>query len=146
MKHFLTGSELSSDEMRELIDLSLQLKAERDIRVFVAEKNWEGCGGLTMTDEVKVTIAAQIAIVTLADDAYPRALLEIADPPALLYACGRLELLAHPALAVVGSRNASDLPVDDLRVPGIRMPQNAFNKGDGINFSIAAASIPSRNR
>jgi ribonuclease HII len=26
-------------------------------------------------------------------------------------------------------------------VPGIEMPQNAFNKGDGINFSIAAASI-----
>src|SRR5918996_4491952 len=47
------------------------------------------------------------AIITLADAAYPRALLEIADPPALLYACGRLELLSRPALAVVGSRNAS---------------------------------------
>ena len=46
-------------------------------------------------------------IITLADAAYPRALLEIADPPALLYACGRLELLSRPALAVVGSRNAS---------------------------------------
>jgi DNA processing protein len=47
------------------------------------------------------------AIVTLADEAYPRALLEIADPPPLLYAHGRVELLARPALAVVGSRNAS---------------------------------------
>jgi DNA processing protein len=47
------------------------------------------------------------AVVTLADDAYPRALLEIPDPPALLYACGRIELLRRPALAVVGSRNAS---------------------------------------
>jgi DNA processing protein len=47
------------------------------------------------------------AIVTLADDAYPRALLEIPDPPALLYAAGRVELLARPALAVVGSRNAT---------------------------------------
>lgn len=47
------------------------------------------------------------AIVTLADAAYPRALLEIPDPPALLYAAGSLELLARPALAVVGSRNAS---------------------------------------
>jgi DNA processing protein len=46
-------------------------------------------------------------IVTLADSAYPRALLEIADPPAVLYARGRLELLSRPALAVVGSRNAS---------------------------------------
>lgn len=47
------------------------------------------------------------AVVTLADAAYPRLLLEIADPPPLLYASGRLELLAAPALAVVGSRNAT---------------------------------------
>jgi len=47
------------------------------------------------------------AVVTLADDAYPRALLEIADPPVLLYAHGRVELLNRPALAIVGSRNAT---------------------------------------
>ena len=47
------------------------------------------------------------AIVTLADAAYPRLLLEIADPPALLYCHGRTELLNRPALAVVGSRNAT---------------------------------------
>jgi DNA processing protein len=46
-------------------------------------------------------------ILTLADDAYPRTLLEIADPPLLLHASGRLELLAASSLAVVGSRNAS---------------------------------------
>lgn len=47
------------------------------------------------------------AIVTLADSAYPRLLLEISDPPALLYCRGRTELLNRPALAVVGSRNAT---------------------------------------
>lgn len=47
------------------------------------------------------------AIVTLADAAYPKLLLEIADPPPLLYAAGRLELLGRPALAIVGSRNAT---------------------------------------
>ena len=36
-----------------------------DLRVLVAEKNWEGCGGLEMTDEIKVTIAAQAAILLL---------------------------------------------------------------------------------
>ncbi|HEV8107583.1 MAG TPA: DNA-processing protein DprA [Burkholderiales bacterium] len=47
------------------------------------------------------------AIITLADEAYPRSLLEIADPPALLYAAGRIDLASRPALAIVGSRNAS---------------------------------------
>jgi DNA processing protein len=46
-------------------------------------------------------------LVTLADAAYPRLLLETADPPALLYCRGRTELLNRPALAVVGSRNAT---------------------------------------
>ena len=46
-------------------------------------------------------------IVTLADTSYPRLLLEIPDPPALLYCRGRVELLNRPALAVVGSRNAT---------------------------------------
>jgi DNA processing protein len=47
------------------------------------------------------------SIITLADAAYPRALLEIPDPPALLYAIGRVELLQCTSLAVVGSRNAT---------------------------------------
>ena len=41
------------------------------------------------------------------DAAYPTSLLNIADPPLLLYVKGRPELLAGPWLAVVGSRNAS---------------------------------------
>jgi ribonuclease HII len=31
--------------------------------------------------------------------------------------------------------------VDARSIPGVEVPQNCFNKGDGINFSIAAASI-----
>ena len=46
-------------------------------------------------------------VVTLADPDYPQLLLNISDPPLLLYVKGRRELLNQPALAVVGSRNAS---------------------------------------
>jgi len=46
-------------------------------------------------------------VLTLADDRYPKLLLELPDPPLLLYARGRTELLARPAIAIVGSRNAS---------------------------------------
>src|SRR3977135_119761 len=46
-------------------------------------------------------------VVTLADEHYPRALLETPDPPPVLYALGRIELLQHPSLAIVGSRNAT---------------------------------------
>ena len=47
------------------------------------------------------------AIATLADPAYPALLLEIPDPPTLLYLRGNADLLQKRALAVVGSRNAT---------------------------------------
>ena len=47
------------------------------------------------------------SLITLADAAYPKQLYEIPDPPPLLYVRGRVELLSAPALAVVGSRNAT---------------------------------------
>lgn len=68
-----------------------------------------------MSDSTKDLIDRTIAwaglpgnhVVTLADTDYPPSLLDIPDPPLMLYAKGRLDLLRSPALAVVGSRNAT---------------------------------------
>ncbi len=49
---------------RELSDRE-QHKLRDDLRVLVAEKNWEGCGGLEMTEEIQVTIAGQAALLLL---------------------------------------------------------------------------------
>jgi Mlc titration factor MtfA (ptsG expression regulator)/Zn-finger nucleic acid-binding protein len=42
-----------------------QARLRDDLRIFVAEKTWAGCGGLTMRDEIKVTIAAQACLLLL---------------------------------------------------------------------------------
>lgn len=42
-----------------------QAKLRDDLRILVAEKHWEGCHGFHVTDEVKVTIAAQAALLVL---------------------------------------------------------------------------------
>lgn len=47
------------------------------------------------------------ALLTLADAGYPQSLLDIPDPPLLLYVKGRCDLLSRPAIAIVGSRNAT---------------------------------------
>lgn len=45
-------------------------------------------------------------VLTLADPRFPADLLQMADPPVLLYVMGDLDVLAHPRrLAMVGSRN-----------------------------------------
>src|SRR5689334_5842423 len=53
------------------------------------------------------------ALITLADEAYPQALLNTPDPPPVLYAKGRVELLAQRALAVVGARSATPAGMRD---------------------------------
>jgi MtfA peptidase len=40
-------------------------KLRRATQIFIAEKGFEGCGGLPMTDEVRVTIAAEACIPVL---------------------------------------------------------------------------------
>jgi len=52
-------------------------------------------------------------MLTLGDQRYPRALLEIADPPLLLFVKGRVDLLNQPALALVGSRSATPRGIQD---------------------------------
>jgi Mlc titration factor MtfA (ptsG expression regulator) len=46
---------------------------QRHILIFIGEKRFEGCGGLEITDEIKVTIAAQACILLLhrQTDYYP---------------------------------------------------------------------------
>lgn len=48
-----------------------------------------------------------VRVVTAFDEEYSKLLSEIADPPFLLFAMGRLEKLRLPAVAIVGSRNAT---------------------------------------
>lgn len=42
-----------------------QQRIRDDLRVLVAEKTWEGCGGLQLTDQIQVTIAAQASLLLL---------------------------------------------------------------------------------
>ncbi|MCI2285201.1 zinc-dependent peptidase [Colwellia sp. MSW7] len=53
-------------------DLQLQLK--QHIQVFLAEKNFVGCNGVQITDEIKVTVAAQACLLLLnrKTDFYPK--------------------------------------------------------------------------
>jgi DNA processing protein len=82
-----------------------------ELAAYVAPGELESMASAQVRDAVARALAWAATpghfIVTLADAAYPRALLEIPDPPSLLYAAGRLELLQRPSLAIVGSRNAT---------------------------------------
>ncbi len=56
---------LTNDERRQL---------EGHIHILLHEKHWEGCGGLELSDEIRVTVAAQAALLLLNRQAnfYPK--------------------------------------------------------------------------
>jgi len=80
------------------------------------------------------------AVVTLADAVYPRLLLEIPDPPPLLYAVGRIDLLARPALAVVGSRNATAQGARDAEQFAKSFSEAGLTIVSGLALGIDAAA------
>ena len=53
---------------------ALRATVEGHVQVLLAEKRFEGCGGLELTDEIRVTIAGHAALLLLgrARDFYPR--------------------------------------------------------------------------
>ena len=56
------------------------------VQIFLGEKVFEGCGGLELTDEIKVTIAAQACLLLLhrQTDIYPRLITILVYPSAYL--------------------------------------------------------------
>ena len=70
---------------------------------------------LTPPDDLAATINTTTAwlaggtnrhVLSLADPRFPGELLQMADPPVLLYVLGQIDILQHPQrLAIVGSRN-----------------------------------------
>lgn len=79
-------------------------------------------------------------VLTLADDHYPKALLSIADPPPLLYAKGRVGLLNRPALAIVGSRNATVQGMQNAERFAQTLSESGLTVVSGLALGIDAAA------
>ncbi|HYF58265.1 MAG TPA: DNA-processing protein DprA [Burkholderiaceae bacterium] len=79
-------------------------------------------------------------LVTLADADYPASLLEIADPPALLWLRGRREAIARPMLAIVGARNATAAGTAHARAFGHALSAAGWTIASGLALGIDAAA------
>ena len=73
----------------------------------IAQKISKGVDADAIAPTLKWLEKDNAHIVTFADSNYPQKLLEISNPPAVLYALGNLHWLNHPTIAIVGSRSAT---------------------------------------
>jgi DNA processing protein len=101
-----------------------------------------------LSDETKALIDKTIAwaeqdgnhVLTLADANYPKRLFDIADPPLVLYVKGRIDLLSAPALAVVGSRNATAQGVINAEKFSEALSETGLTIVSGMALGIDAAA------
>ncbi len=79
-------------------------------------------------------------LLTLADGAYPQKLLETPDPPTLLYVRGRANLLNKPAIAIVGSRNATPQGLLNAEAFATTLAEAGLTVVSGLALGIDAAA------
>lgn len=84
----------------------------------------------------------QRCVVPLGDTRYPRSLLDIEDPPLLLYLAGRLDLPldASQSLAIVGSRNPSPQGVLNARQFAQSLAEAGLTIVSGLALGIDGAA------
>ena len=70
----------------------------------VAQSIVSGCAFEDAAEQREKMVQVGALLITLGDERYPRALREIFDPPILLFARGRVELIDSICLGVVGTR------------------------------------------
>jgi len=79
-------------------------------------------------------------VVVVGDSRYPQALLDSADPPLLLYARGRIELLNGPAIAIVGSRNPTPQGLENARAFATHLGRSGWVVVSGLALGIDGAA------
>lgn len=70
----------------------------------VAQSIASGCTFEDAAAQQQKMLDIGVELVTIGDPRYPQRLREIFDPPIVLFACGRVELLCSLAIGVVGTR------------------------------------------
>lgn len=102
-------SKLSAEEQARLKQL---------VQVFVAEKHWEGLGGIAMSDEIRVTIAAQACLLVL-------------ELPHNLYR--RVEsILVYPSTVKLPERATGVFVTEGITHAGMPILGQAFKRGPVI--------------
>ncbi len=83
---------------------------------------------------------ARHAMVTMADAGYPAGLLDLADPPLLLYINGDAGKLAGPALGIVGARKATTQGTRDAHAFASAFSDAGLTVVSGLALGIDAAA------
>ena len=83
-----------------------------------------------------------IRIISIVDSIYPQSLLELSDPPAILFLLGNQKLLENKKIAIIGTRKATKLGASIASRVGEYFSQN-YSICNGLVDGIDKASVSS---
>jgi Mlc titration factor MtfA (ptsG expression regulator) len=121
----------------ELLDARERKRLRDLVQVFIAEKNWEGCGGLELDDEMRVTIAGTACLMLMGRDhdlfrevesilVYPSAVIARERPRSMFDGSARVVEGDKPVLGLAVRGGAVVLAWDSA-LRGARDPHDGHN-------------------
>lgn len=118
---------------KEYLQTSLD---EKTINQIIAKKN-----EIDPVDSYEALKKAGIDILLITDSDYPKLLLEIPNPPPILYFRGNKKLLSLQSIAVVGTRLISLYGKQACEEIVSALSQNGINIVSGLAFGVDAESL-----
>ena len=91
-------------------------------------------------DGLKRCRTPEIEILLWSDEEYPERLGQLVDPPPVLFARGRLELLSRPAVTIVGSRRSTAYGRRSAEALAAQMTLRGITVVSGLALGIDGAS------
>jgi Mlc titration factor MtfA (ptsG expression regulator) len=121
-----------------MLDTAEQAELQAMMKVFLEEKQWEGCGGLELTDEIRVTIAAQACLLQLGLPhdyyrnvesilVYPSTVVPPERQPGFFESAGRIVEASVPLLGQTLAADGPVILVWDAVLRGARHPDQGHN-------------------
>ncbi|WP_375175277.1 DNA-processing protein DprA [Pseudooceanicola sp.] len=116
------------------------LAALPEVAAQAGVRDYKVCSETDAMTELRAGQAAEARLVMIGTADYPPELLDVADPPPLLWIKGQTEALHRPMIAVVGARNASSLGLRMARAIAKDLADAGFVVVSGLARGIDAAA------
>ncbi len=131
LQHFGRASEVFCADAGTLRQLGLRTNTLKDL----LKPDWHA-----VQEQQNWALQADNAIITSACPSYPGLLLQLSDPPPVLFVSGRIDLLGSPQIAIVGSRKPSPGGAKNASQLGQALSQHGLVVTSGLAYGIDAAA------
>ncbi|SDI67544.1 DNA-processing protein DprA [Lutimaribacter saemankumensis] len=126
--------------MKEHGSAQAALEALPDIARAAGVEDYTPCPPEVALAELRKAQATGAQMICVGAPDYPAALLDLSDPPPILWAMGDLGLLSRDRIAMVGARNASSLGTRMARALALDLGKQGFVTVSGLARGIDTAA------